>query len=143
MSKLAPAVWSALDKLFTDKEHEELLSILLEDETGDKIRFFVHESLPEDHSDEEYEDAVKSIELLSRTVTDNVAIELLSIRALLAQYPVLAQFFTAENTEELLKAFLRKEELELSRADYYVGVYLLAKAEELQDPEFDVKARLA
>lgn len=147
MSNLAVNLWSAMETLFTDPEHESLLAELLHDESDKKIEFFLRESLPEEHTEGDYREAVSKLEALARFVTDDVDTELIYYREFLKRYPVLGDLLTETDAVTLVEAFHKKEVdeavSELHLAAYYVGLYLLAKAEELQHPGFSIEAQLA
>jgi hypothetical protein len=147
MSNLAINLWAAMETLFTDPEHEELLSELLHDESDEKIEFFLREALPEEHLEEDYREAVAKIEELARFVTDDVNTELIAYHEFLGRYPVLGELLTETDAVTLVEAFHKDEGdeavSELHLAAYYVGVYLLAKAEELQHPGFSIEAQLS
>ena len=147
MSNLAVNLWSAMETLFTDPEHEELLSDLLHDESDRKIELFLREALPEEHTEEDYRESVAKIEALARFVTDDVDTELISYHEFLGRYPVLGDLLTETDAVTLVNAFHTDEGdesvSELHLAAYYVGVYLLAKAEELQNPGFSIVDELS
>jgi len=142
MSELTPILWDTLDKLFTSPEHEALLEDLLDDEDGDKVTLFLRESLPEGHTKEDYEAALKGIEELAWFVTDDVEQELISFEEILTEYPILRGFFDEESTRTLIHSFRGKDKIRYNQVDYFLGVYLLGKAEELQNPGFRVVDKL-